>query len=61
MRHLGNVRLHLVGHADAEPLSPSLAGVYGDNSGLSREHARAVLEHAVLALLEGLGKGRSRR
>jgi AcrR family transcriptional regulator len=28
---------------------------------LSRERAQAVLEHAVLALLEGLGKGRSRR
>lgn len=28
---------------------------------LSRERAQAVVEHAVLTLLEGLGKGRSRR
>src|SRR6185436_13308998 len=34
-----NVRLHLVGHADDQPLSESLAAVYGDNAGLARERA----------------------
>ncbi len=44
MRHLRNVRLHLVGHADDQPLSDALAGVYGDNAGLSRERAGEVAE-----------------
>ena len=39
MRHLDNVRLHLVGHADDQPLSEALAGTYGDNTGLSQERA----------------------
>jgi flagellar motor protein MotB len=42
MQHLTNVRLHLVGHADDQPLSDALAGVYGDNAGLSRERAGEV-------------------
>jgi flagellar motor protein MotB len=42
MQHLKNVRLHLVGHADDQPLSDALAGVYGDNAGLSRERAGEV-------------------
>ena len=52
MRHLANVRLHLVGHADDRPLSESLAGVYGDNAGLSQERAGEVAEflHDALAL-----------
>jgi hypothetical protein len=37
-----NVRLHLVGHADTQPLSPALAAVFGDNEGLSRERAGPV-------------------
>lgn len=47
-----NVRLHLVGHADNEPLSPALEEVYGDNFGLSRERAGQVAEHlqTMLAL-----------
>lgn len=52
MRHRQNVRLHLVGHADTQPLSPALARIYGDNAGLSRERAGEVAEHfqTVLAL-----------
>ena len=42
MQHLTNVRLHLVGHADDQPLSDALADVYGDNAGLSRERAGEV-------------------
>ncbi|MGI9591954.1 MAG: OmpA family protein, partial [Myxococcota bacterium] len=50
MRHLRNVRLHLVGHADDQPLSGSLAGVYGDNRGLSEERAGEVAEFLQTAL-----------
>jgi flagellar motor protein MotB len=50
MRHLDNVRLHLVGHADAQPLSSDLAGIYGDNAGLSRERAGEVAEFVQTAL-----------
>lgn len=39
-----NVRLHLIGHADDQPLSESLAQVYGDNAGLARERAGEVAE-----------------
>jgi flagellar motor protein MotB len=44
MRDRRNVRLHLVGHADTQPLSPALAAVFGDNDGLSRERAGEVAE-----------------
>jgi len=44
MRHLENVRLHMVGHADDQPLSSRLSEVYGDNVGLSRERAGEVAE-----------------
>jgi len=50
MRHLENVRLHLVGHSDDEPLSERLARVYGDNAGLSRERAGEVAEFLQEAL-----------
>ena len=40
-----NVRLHLVGHADDQPLSASLELVYGDNAGLARERAGEVAEY----------------
>jgi flagellar motor protein MotB len=40
-----NVRLHLIGHADDQPLSESLAIVYGDNAGLARERAGEVAEY----------------
>ncbi len=52
MRDRTNVRLHLIGHADSRPLSARLAGIYGDNAGLSRERAGQVAEHfqATLAL-----------
>jgi len=50
MRHLENVRLHLIGHADSQPLSSELAGVYGDNAGLSRERAGEVAEFIQTAL-----------
>ncbi len=50
MRHLRNVRLHLVGHADDQPLSDALAGVYGDNAGLSRERAGEVAQFLQTAL-----------
>ena len=39
-----NVRLHLVGHADNQQLSPALQEVFGDNFGLSRERAGEVAE-----------------
>ncbi len=44
LRDRRNVRLHLVGHADDQPLSAELARVYGDNAGLSRERAGEVAE-----------------
>ena len=50
MRDRINVRLHLIGHADNQPLSPQLAEVYGDNAGLSRERAGEVAEHFQTAL-----------
>ena len=50
MRDRRNVRLHLVGHADAQPLSAALARVYGDNAGLSRERAGEVAEFFQQAL-----------
>ncbi len=40
-----NVRLHLVGHADNQRLSPRLQAVYGDNMGLSKERAGEVAEY----------------
>ncbi len=46
-----NVRLHLVGHADNQPLSGALAQTYGDNAGLSRERAGEVAEFLQRALL----------
>jgi flagellar motor protein MotB len=45
-----NVRLHLIGHADNQPLSPRLAKIYGDNAGLSRERAGEVAEYFQTAL-----------
>ncbi len=45
-----NVRLHLVGHADNQPLSPRLVEIYGDNLGLSHERAGEVAEHMQTAL-----------
>ena len=50
MRHFDNVRLHMVGHADDQPLSSSLSGIYGDNAGLSRERAGEVAEFIQTAL-----------
>ncbi len=44
LRDRRNVRLHLVGHADDQPLSDELARIYGDNAGLSRERAGEVAE-----------------
>jgi flagellar motor protein MotB len=58
MRDRRNVRLHLVGHADNQPLVPALAAVFGDNEGLSRERARrgrrALEGHASAARRRGL-------
>jgi len=45
-----NVRLHLIGHADNQRLSPRLVAVYGDNAGLSQERAGEVAEHIQTAL-----------
>ena len=50
MRDRMNVRLHLVGHADSQPLSPRLQAIYGDNMGLSRERAGEVAEYMQTAL-----------
>lgn len=63
MRDKANVRLHFVGHADAQALSPELQSIYGDNVGLSRERAGTVAEYCQNALnlpaeaisYEGLG------
>jgi flagellar motor protein MotB len=50
MRDRLNVRLHLIGHADNQPLSPRLVKIYGDNAGLSRERAGEVAEYLQTAL-----------
>jgi flagellar motor protein MotB len=50
MRDRINVRLHLIGHADNQPLSPRLQKIYGDNAGLSRERAGQVAEHFQTSL-----------
>jgi flagellar motor protein MotB len=50
LRERRNVRLHLVGHADNQPLSPALARTFGDNTGLSRERAGEVAEYLKRAL-----------
>src|SRR5262249_11703537 len=50
LRERRNVRLHLVGHADTQRLSPMLARTFGDNSGLSRERAGEVAEFLKRAL-----------
>jgi uncharacterized repeat protein (TIGR01451 family) len=50
MAHLQNVRLHLVGHTDDQPLSAKLSRLFGDNQGLSRERAGEVAEFLQSAL-----------
>src|SRR6516162_3421650 len=50
LRDRHNVRLHLMGHADNQPLSPMLARTFGDNTGLSRERAGEVAEFLKRAL-----------
>ncbi|HLY52564.1 MAG TPA: OmpA family protein, partial [Steroidobacteraceae bacterium] len=50
LRDHRNVRLHLVGHADNQPLSPALARTFGDNAGLSRERAGEAAEFLKRAL-----------
>jgi flagellar motor protein MotB len=50
LRDRRNVRLHLVGHADDQRLSPALARTFGDNAGLSRERAGEVAEFLKRAL-----------
>jgi flagellar motor protein MotB len=50
LRDRRNVRLHLVGHADNQRLSPLLARTFGDNGGLSRERAGEVAEFLKRAL-----------
>jgi uncharacterized repeat protein (TIGR01451 family) len=50
MRQRRNVRLHLVGHADDQPLSARLTGIFGDNEGLSRERSGEVAEFLQRAL-----------
>ncbi len=50
MRDRMNLRLHLVGHADSQRLSPRLAAIYEDNMGLSRERAGEVAEYMQTAL-----------
>ncbi|HEY5569591.1 MAG TPA: OmpA family protein, partial [Gammaproteobacteria bacterium] len=50
MRDRRNVRLHLVGHADTQPLSPALAAIFVDNEGLSRERAGEVAEFLQVTL-----------
>jgi flagellar motor protein MotB len=50
MRDRRNVRLHLVGHADTQPLSPALAAIFVDNEGLSRERAGEAAEFLQVTL-----------
>jgi len=50
LRDRRNVRLHLIGHADNQRLSPVLARTFGDNTGLSRERAGEVAEFLKRAL-----------
>src|SRR5262245_29348592 len=50
MRYRKNVRVHFVGHADSQQLSPGLARVFTDNTGLSRERAGEVAEYFKKAL-----------
>ncbi|MDJ0748635.1 MAG: OmpA family protein [Woeseiaceae bacterium] len=50
MRDRMNLRLHLVGHADSQRLSPRLVEIYVDNMGLSRERAGEVAEYMQTAL-----------
>jgi flagellar motor protein MotB len=50
LRDHKNVRVHLVGHADNQRLSQTLARNYGDNAGLSRERAGQVAEFLQRAL-----------
>lgn len=50
LRDRSNVRVHFVGHADSQPLSDTLARVFEDNAGLSRERAGEVAEHFKNAL-----------
>jgi flagellar motor protein MotB len=45
MRYRKNVRVHFVGHADSQRLSPELTRAFGDNMGLSRERAGEVAEY----------------
>src|SRR5262245_48941368 len=45
MKARKNVRVHFVGHADSQRLSPGLARQFGDNLGLSRERAGEVAEY----------------
>jgi flagellar motor protein MotB len=51
VRDRRNVRLHLVGHADDQPLSAELARTFHDNAGLSRERAGEVADFLQRALL----------
>ena len=50
LRDRHNVRLHLIGHADNQALSPMLVRTFGDNAGLSRERAGEVAEFLKRAL-----------
>ena len=50
MRQRRNLRVHFVGHADTQPLSPALVRVFEDNAGLSRERAGEVAEYFKTAL-----------
>lgn len=50
MKDRMNVRLHMVGHADNQPLSPRLVEIYTDNMGLSHERAGEVAEYMQTAL-----------
>ncbi len=50
MKGRENVRLHFVGHADPQTLSPALKEKYGDNTGLSRERAGTTAEYCQIAL-----------
>ena len=44
MKNRANVRLHFIGHTDADPLSGATKAKYGDNIGLSRARAEIAAE-----------------
>lgn len=45
MKNRSNVRLHFIGHSDADKLSPALRAKYKNNTGLSKYRAQVTAEY----------------